>query len=374
MANIAKTELGTTDPLDICFGIDMIPPFSIDVGYEKNGQIFKVGFSLLIIKVNVDATYAMFVGLCGPRYAIKVFLEGETTNSGSGSTLSLTATDDGMDAGLLFGISIGFTLECVIQNADFHWVWDGWHSHISRTWNNLVNVNFNVTLDLFSIIITAIQKALDENEGVLFKKVTNVIPDLAQAWGFFATSSNNFATGPYAQATPVITFPINLVPFTAEIPVLDALYALDESLSAIWGGFALGPQIGLGTPVKVQMKDITVGSVDYTNITNNDGVISGTSTSPADPNPTTMAVNFEHTTGFILTGGLFAQIWALKIFSVGLSVNWDLLGIFGIQINAGPFQTTKSNTIGQNLSSSAAMNSEPSRRVAFVLDPVAATA
>jgi len=372
MANIAKTEIGTTDPLDICFGIDMIPPFAIDVGYEKNGNIFSFGFSLLVIKIDVSASYALFVGMCGPRYAIKVFLEGETSNTANGSTLALTASNDGMDAGLLFGIDAQFSVQCVIQNADFHWVWDGWHTHISRSWNNLVNVNLQVNLDLIGIIITAIQKALDDDEGVLFKQVTNVIPDLAQAWGFFATSENNFSKGPYAEATPVITFPINLVPFTEEIPIVDVLYALDQTLGASWGGFALGPQIGLGTPVKVQMKDITVGNVDYTGITNTNGSITGTSTSAADASPTTMAVNFEHTTGFILTGGLFAQIWALKIFSLGLSVNLDMLALFGIQINAGPFQTTKSNTIGANLSSSSAADHEPARKFAFVLDPVEA--
>lgn len=369
MATIAKTELGTTDPLDICFGIDMIQGLSIDVGYEKNGNIFSVSIDLLVIKLSANAQYEVFVGLCGPRYAIKVFLEGSTTNTSGGSSLALSATNDGMDAGMLFGIDVTFVINFNIANADFHWVWDGWHSHISRSWNNLVNFNINATIDLFSILIEVIKKALDDDEGVLFKTVTNVIPNLAQAYGFFATSNDNFSTGPYANATPVLTLPINIVPFLEETP-LAPIYALDEALSAIWGGFAIGPQIGLGTPVKVQMKTISVGSATYSNITNVNGSITGTSSSAADANPTTMAVDFENTTGFILTGGFFAQAWALKVFSIGLSINVDLLGLFGIQVNAGPFDNTKSNTIGQNLSSSAsgAAAMEPSR-LAFVLDP-----
>lgn len=369
MATIAKTELGTTDPLDICFGYDMIQGFSIDVGYEKNGTIFSTSIDLLVVKFQAAASWAAFVGMCGPRYAIKVFLEGETTNTSGGSDLTLTATNDAMDAGMLFGIEVTFTIGCTIANADFHWVWDGWHSHISRSWNNLVNVNFTAAIDLFSILITVIQKALDDDEGVLFKQVTNIIPNLAQAYGFFASSKNNFSTGPYANATPVLTLPINIVPFLEETP-LAPIYALDELLQTIWGGFALGPQLGLGTPVKVQMKSIGVGSATYNNISNTNGTITGSSTSAADANPTTMSVDFEHTTGFILTGGVFAQIWALKIFSVGLSVNWDLLGLFGIQVNAGPFDNTSQNTIGQNLSSPGMEASdEPTRRVAFVLDP-----
>jgi hypothetical protein len=368
MATIARTELGTTDPLDICFGYDMIQGFSIDVGYEKNGTIFDVSIDLLVIKFEASATWAMFVGMCGPRYAIKVFVEGSTTNTSSGSNLALTASNDGMDAGMLFGIEITFTIGCTIANADFHWVWDGWHSHISRSWNNLVNVQFNAAIDLFSIIITVIQKALDDNEGVLFKQVTNVIPNLGQAYGFFATSSNNFATGPYANAEPILTLPINIVPFLEDTP-LAPIYALDETLQVIWGGFAVGPQIGLGTPVKVQMKSISVGSATYGNISNSGGNITGTSSSSADPNPTTMAIDFEHTTGFVLTGGLFGQIWALKIFSIGASINWDLLGIFGIQINAGPFDNTSTNTIGQNLQSPGMAATESRKKIAFVLEP-----
>jgi hypothetical protein len=374
MATLAKTELGTTDPLDICFGIDMIPPFAIDVGYEKNGNIFNVSINLFVVKLEASASYAVFVGMCGPRYAIKVFLEGATGPTTGGSNLSLVASNDGIDAGLLFGIDVTFSINFQIANADFHWVWDGWHSHISRSWNNLVNVNFSVSIDLFSILIEIIKKALGKEEGTTFKQVTNVIPSLSQAYGFFASSNDNFANGPYAQATPELTLPINIVPFLEDTP-LAPIYALDESLSVIWGGFALGPQIGLGTPVKVQMKSVTVGSATYTGISNSGGNISGTSTSAADPNPTTMAIDFQHTTGFILTGGFFAQAWALKIFSVGLSINIDLLGLFGIQINAGPFDTTKSNTIGQNLNSSSAMTAaEPTKRVAFVLDPEPAAA
>ncbi len=82
-----------------------------------------------------------------------------------------------------------------------------------------------------------------------------------------------------------------------------------------------------------------------------------------------MAIDFEHTTGFVLTGGLFGQIWALKIFSVGASINWDLLGIFGIQVNAGPYDNTSTNTIGQNLQSPGAAMASNRKKVKFVLEP-----
>jgi len=87
-----------------------------------------------------------------------------------------------------------------------------------------------------------------------------------------------------------------------------------------------------------------------------------------------MSVDFENTTNFILTVGIFAQIWALKIFSLGFSLNLDLLALFGISVTTGPFDNTSSNTIGQNLNSDPMSLAGGRKRVAFILDPIGATA
>lgn len=344
MLNIPETVIATSDPLSICNGFALFPALgTLRTGYVGTGMagtIFSISNEqILLFRLSASATYEVVFGLCGPAYAAKLALEGSTDNK----TLELTVVEDELQAGILFGLSLKFAFNIKLDTIQLKWVWDGWNSHFTSTWNQLANFQINFDLDVIELIYELIKEGLsEEGEETVIKKVPVLSKSLIGSWGMYDERSGSFASnGGEMVATPTLNLPIDIT------PMIEPVAELNLALKVLFSRLSFGPLIGIQMPVTVKMKTVTLDSTKYSNLTFADGKMGGTTTGTDPSNPTKLSVELDHTAGFDLAFGIFLNLNLVKLFNVGFSTTWPLLKTLGIQPNAGPYANNLSNTIGK---------------------------
>lgn len=340
MATINPTVIATSLPLDIG-NINSIPYFPetrINFGVSNIGNIVSVNPTILAWNFKFSVSYLFYAGLQGPAIALQYTVDGMT----EGNSFTGTVTKDRIEGGILFGIKVGFQVSFTINQAALHWVKDGWHSHFEVTWNEKFNAHAEVSFDLISIILGIVARIFDEEgKQTIFQEVNNINTNLLGSYGLFDRVSNGFAGTGNFSINPGFSLPLNLVPF---IPPLEAI---NLGLKALLGGLFLGPTVGIAIPATVRLKALEVGGQTYPLRGDGSSQIGGTS-SGSGQGGNILKMDMERSPAFDFTLGFGVNLSVLKLFSLGASVNFDILGLLGIRPDLGTFPFSLSNTLGSN--------------------------
>lgn len=338
---IPSTLIATSQPLDLnaSGAIGYFPDFDLHLAASSQGSIFSVNPTILLWNFNASAGWTVFIGVTGPAIALNLTLDG----SHDGQGFQATVSKDEIQGGLLFGLTVGFNIGFTVNQASLHWVKDGWHSHFEKTWNTKFNANASVNFDLIAIILGIVVKIFEEDgkTDTLLQKVNNINNNLLGSYGLFDDVTNGFASTGNFSVNPGFSLPINIVPF------IPGLAQINEGLEALLGGLFIGPTIGMAIPATVHFNGISIANQAYQVTGRNGNQISGT-IQPGGPTAQAgqLQVNMDRSPGLDLTLGLGANVTLLKLFSIGGSISFDVLGALGIRPDLGTFPFTLANTLG----------------------------
>ncbi|KMY67435.1 hypothetical protein AAU61_11410 [Desulfocarbo indianensis] len=336
MVDINKTELATSDPLDLCKGFAIFPSVgAVRAGIssgDKSATILHKSASLIALKGSFSFAYEVLMGVCGPSYAVKFDLEG----SGTGKNLDLTVSNDAMWAGFFVGITVQFPMSASVQ----YWKPDHWYSPWKGHWHDLGSFNITPKIDLLGVILFAIIKILGADSNLA--KINNFLPGLIGSWGFTGTNVGGFAANDGTMtAKPVMNIPINI------IPLIPALGEIDEACNKIGLKIASGPNIGISVPVHTSLTKVDLDGNAYENLQWNSSGFTASGSNNVPSSPSKMTVQVTHTPDLTFLIGWFASASLFKLFSISATLNLDVLGLLGITIQLGTYNNNLSNTVGQ---------------------------
>jgi hypothetical protein len=350
VANIPDTVIGTSDPPNICTGFYLFEDNkrAFPLGITAGQTLIAISPQILAWIFNASAGYKVFIGQCGPSYALRFNAQGET----SGNEITLNVSNDATQAGFFVGFDLELFVNFSIQQWTIHWVSDGWHSHFTSDWETVLTKSLNVTFDLVQLIVSFILAVLQEqgDKDTLLEKVDTALPGVTSSWGMFDSRSNQFAANNGTlNVNPGFMIPINLVPLTEALPPpLDLPFLINEALEALWGDLEMGPQVTLSIPVQVKLTNITVDNQTYGNLQFQGGQVTGTG-GQETANPKNLGVTLSQSPGFDIELGVFADVCVLKLFNLSGSANLvDLANLLGIHVSTGPFTDSLSTPVGGN--------------------------
>ncbi|RYG46953.1 hypothetical protein EON79_08715 [bacterium] len=347
MATIAPTRVGTSDDASLCKGFAMFPALgNVNAAISVNdttSTFFDTSVSLLLLRISARASAGIFLGSCGPAYGFNFLASGET----DGNSLALEVTDDSVEAGFMFGLTLGANVEISIDRLAITWVWDGWNSGIRTSWEKFFSSELGIRIDLLGLLFELVLLLLKESgrEDNPLQKVANLSPTLLGTYGIVDGAGGQLGEEGRFTVRPTFSLPIDLVHLSP------ALKAVDKALGALGGGFGLGPTIGVAIPVTAKIASVRLAdaSREVTYVRNESGgeAFKGTTTGEEIEKPTKMTVQMEHRPGFDLSFGIFYDISILKFLSLGGSVSFGLLQVLGIELSFGAYDNLVDNTIGQ---------------------------
>jgi hypothetical protein len=377
MPNVEPTTLTTTDPgdapLTLCDGFAMFPwlgtvraKTAVD---DEAGTFFEKTLNLEIFRISLAATHTAFVGVCGPAYAVELDTTAATSYTtpapGQPASGTLVIGDHGIrggfQAGIDFQIGIGVDITA-------NYVFGK---------KKLVNVDADIDIDVIELIYELIISLLqgggggqaegDPNDFELstFSESGGPMQEFEVEEGepagespggeggkgvrpeftgsgmvdyipkpFLPPPGQTFDQPPSATLEPTFGLAFSIVPLFADIPFLDVLYALDEALEAIGGGFELGPMLNVGLPTTVTLKGATISNHPF-DIVESSASGSGTDATasftlseqtPVDPHlqplgatADEIGVLLEHEVGVEVGLSFFAELTFFKVAHVGAS-------------------------------------------------------
>ena len=328
------------------------------------GSLWNFGpTDLVLFNLSGLCTYELFHGICGPAYTLEMDLEG----SAEEGTLKLTVNEDELQAGMTFGLTLGFDLKIKANVISLHWVWDGWHTKLRRRWQARVDLHINLEFDLLEILYELLWAAVGHS-GEGGEKMEEVADLFKGGWGFFDEKIETFNSSKgILKANPGDNLQMDI---SSKFP---QFIPFNEALKAFHGHFSFGPSVGYIVPVTVQMKSVTLDETKYTwNKYDSDLNQAVFRTSGADPDgASTLNVELEHTVYFDLTAGVYASLNIAKLFNVGFSIKFPLLALLGLDLKfGGPYENTLPALIGQSAEqASAAEGSGTFALMDVVFDP-----
>ena len=261
MGTIARnTIIGTSDPADICKGFALFPVGTIRAGIESSDKaktLLDLTPKILLWRLNFSVMYELFVGMCGPAYAIRFdvpSLEWDNTSDGQ-QQVTMGLENDDIQAGFFVGFTISFPISFSVQES----VAVHWFTPWKRRWENKFKATFALTFDLIGIIITIIEKILEE--GDVLKPVDDPafrLDSLKGTWGLFDEQRDGLVKNEGAVSlNPTFNVPIDIV------PMIPGLSEIDKGLKALLGYLRAGPAIGISLPTGIAIKNILVDSGKY---------------------------------------------------------------------------------------------------------------
>ncbi len=335
MVDINRTELATSDPLDLCKGFALFPSIgAVRAGISSGshgGTILHKSAHILVLRGNFSFAYEVLLGVCGPSYAVKFDLEG----SGEGKQIDMKVSNDAMWAGFFVGFTIQFPMSAAVQ----YWKPGHWYSPWKGHWHDIGSFSINPRIDLLGVILFAIIKILGPDSALA--QINNFLPGLIGSWGFTGYNSTNFVAGDGTMtAEPVMNIPINI------IPLIPAIGEVDDSLNAIGLKIASGPNLGIGIPVHTSLTKVDLDGHAYEGLSWNSSGFTASGDDDVPANPSTMSVRVTHNPDLTFLLGWFASASLFKLFRISATFNIDVLGILGITISLGTYNNTLSNTVG----------------------------
>lgn len=358
MAEIAKTDIGTTRPVQLCDGKPMIPSMGkVSAGLDGQKTMFKSNWTLLGFQFILDFNFKYFFGLCGPAWGACMYVEGNT----SGKNVSLAVSGDEVGAGVINGTMIGLGFAGSIKYYSC-WVskWHWWGPEFACGWNTSNDVNVNIPLDPIKLAIKGYELITGKKPPV--QESSEPLPITSNAFSNVqAHGVNDFKSGKFAEnggmlkANPHFAIPINIWNIAVNMDESAAAFsgsavALNEAMKAMSIKLEFGPSFGLAFPVTVQMSEIYLNGVKYDNLSFSNGIISGTTTGTPPSSITDINVKVSQTTGLDFYFGIFGTISWKEVIKIGGEIGFNMLKtMFGINPETGPFSYDFPNTTGASL-------------------------
>ncbi len=353
---IQETVIGTPDSgdggLNLCTGAALFPPFpTIPLGWQTaNAGALNVSksHSALIAKASASAAVGIAAGLCGPSYALRHKIEGDVV----GDQIHLTVSDDEAMGGIFLALGMQVHIELNAEVYKIYWHW-GPHGH----WVSKLDVKLEAGIDILKAAIDIIAAVL-QVENLIVKSVTEEVVDTPLA--MVGENSDVYALKDgLIELHCVFSVPVNLwviivaaATVTEEIPYVDiassVVLAIDEVLDVTLSSIGFGFTIGVDCPVALTLDKVTVDDVEFSHVDGSDGAWNGkrgTGGTISDP-PKNISCTWNHTAGFDIQVGVYAELQVMELFHVGGSAATDILGLFNIQPTTSPFTHTFSNTVG----------------------------
>jgi hypothetical protein len=391
MPPVPPTSLTTTQPghgaLTLCDGFAMFPWLGTirartDID-DSGGIFFEKTYNFEIFRFGASATHTAFVGVCGPSYATDIDVVAGTgyqiPSPGQPAAATMVVGDHairgGFQCGMDWGIDIGVELT----------------ANFVVTKKRLLAIDGGIDFDLIELLFDLLKlmfasggagKGEGEGEKSLepskFADTDSDTPQVEEnqrsgnphgakgEWTgagsvdyipkpWLPPPDRTHTVAPKATLEPNIAYAISIVPLFAEIPGLDLLYALDEALEKVGGGFELGPGFTIGLPTTVTLKGATISNhpFDVVSVTASGSDPDATTTlglaerTPVDPHlqplgqdPDEIGALLEHEVGFQLGLYFFAEISFLKVFHLGFQTGTiDLIEVDRLPDGAGgPFE------------------------------------
>jgi len=257
--NPFSIPIGTSDPIDLCQGLPLVPSFGTAragaTGAARSEKLFDVGITILATRINASSYYSWGFGVCGPAIGflsrnVDVLRE----NVGSRGQLTLTFNEGlEMQAGLFVGAFVGIGLTLSVQLYLPRPWWKVW----SFAWQDAFAINVGYNIDLLSLLVQLIQHMLSRNSKSSFvadnhNRLRDALPDLKQTFAMVDSAGSRNAVEKDLTATPQLTLPFNLVNY------FPPLKALNDGLAKIGGEMSVGPSLLLQFPVKLNFTGFTV--------------------------------------------------------------------------------------------------------------------
>ncbi len=354
MANIVKTDIGTSRPASICKGQPLIPAMgALKLGVDGAKTIWSTSPTILALNLHFDVGYAYFFGLCGPGWGVCMNVEGST----SGNNVNLTVTDDELAAGLVLGAAVSLKFD---MSAEYYscWIsqWNWWGPSVSCGYNTALDVSPTLSLDIIKLAYEAAKAILKKEPAIKpadkpeDKETVVDSPIAVQSYGVSDFQAGTFGDNDgELQAVPVFSIPVNI--WNVLVNSNPAAKALNETLKASKISIGFGPSFGLAFPVNVQMHEIYLDNVKYDRLTCVGNAVTGTTdgTPPAGATISNINVKFAESPGIDFYFGIFASVSAFEVFSLAYETGWGLLDLIGVRASLGPYYFDMASTAGQVL-------------------------
>jgi hypothetical protein len=350
---IAKTLIATSLPVDLCRGFALFPDLGVArAGITVNGSITEIfnlaETTIIAFRASFNLSGGLFIGMCGPSYAIALFAEGQYT----ASQLSLAVTGDDTQAGFLFGFNVSAKFTARAQVINLRWFTDGWNSRIQSEWIDAFDRTFDFKLDVVELVIRLLLNKLakDNRASVSYNllKAADVLP-LLGSYSIFGQSVDAIGSGRgRITVRPRVNLPINIAPLLKKIPKVGAVIKV---LKKAGFTFSFGPLFTLTIPVTIRVVGFGVDDATYqTNLTwDNAGNVVARYTSgnvPAAAQEIDMGLSNAIDSRFGFHLGVFANLKFLKVFNIGATYSIDIGPFLNIVPDFDSHLNTLTSTVG----------------------------
>ncbi|KMY67744.1 hypothetical protein AAU61_07630 [Desulfocarbo indianensis] len=356
---IKKTFIGTSDPLNVCSGLALFPPFpNIGAGVhftQNTHALLNKDLKILAFRASAAIDWGVFMGLCGPGYAIKFLTEGEI----EGDELALKIDEDSTIGGFALGTNVSIDFALMAKLYKLHW--KGWH--LKGSWDAVLNAELAVSFDFLKLALDVILAALGLETWL--QKVEPIKETLTSSIAMLGEAEDVYKDGEgVIEIHPKFMLPINLWVLVVALAaageatgVLTApstvILAFDKLMDVTCSSIGCGPTLGIDVPVKVQVDSVTIDKAEFKRTyVDSSGTWHGTTSSGDIPQePEKMTVKLGTTAGFDFRVGVYAEVQILELFHAGVSMDTGMLALLGIQPQIGEFHQTLSNDIGSQYAS-----------------------
>ena len=347
MLEIPRTVIATSDPLNLCDGFSLVPKSESDrrskgVSHTIAGTVFELNnINLLLFRLGANAKYEVYMGFCGPAYAIKMECEGTAEND----KLELTIGEDEIAAGMIFSLILEFSINLRLDLLKIDKiVWKGWHPRLETHWKKLVDAGIKLDFDVLEVLYEIIWAVIGHKGGENAEVLEEIFTDtFRSSWGFYDSRPNSYVKnyGEFA-AYPGLNLQIDL---SGKFPDWNTA---NKALSPFHSHISFGPLVGFQIPVKVSIKSVSLDTTKYSDVkfSRETETISCTTDGTTPGDATTMNVELEHTVGFDIVFGAFCHVTLAKLVNCGASVSFPLLSLFGLDVHGKSYSNKLSNTIG----------------------------
>ena len=255
--------IGTSDPLDLCYGLPLFPLLGTTrAGVSASSRsytLLDISATILATRIKVSAYASYGFGVCGPAIGfLSEDVEVYRANSSGTGQLTLTFNEGLlMEAGAFVGASVGAGLSLALQVYMPQPWWKVW----TFAWRDAFKVDLGFSMDILQLLVELIQYLLSRSSKSLFKKDTQdrlkgVLAKVS-TYSLVDGAGSRDAVEKELTATPALTLPINMVNY------FPPLKALNDSLSNVCGEVSVGPSIHVQFSVTFKFDRFTViGGLD----------------------------------------------------------------------------------------------------------------
>ena len=332
MAQFSNVVIGTSNPVNICDGLPLLPIGAARAGVVAGGNsapLLSKGVDLALFRMNASAGWGVYLGICGPAVAFLLNTDVTTlsTSAPPGGQVQAKVLSDALEAGW----EVGFNLSADFAITADTWHPGPWYSPWKGTWVNSWNQSVNFTFDLINLVVLLIEKVFIGTGKSLLDQVDNFSNNsLTSTWKMVDEQQNQLIAGKGTlSANPSLTLQFNLVPLTANVPVLDLLYAMDQALEATGGYVSFGPSITFEMPVRLTLNDFAIDGATYGGLTYDasTATVTGQGSAPISATAREIAADVSYAAGFSVAVGCYLQVAAFKVFSYELTDSFDVLSL-----------------------------------------------